>query len=391
MNKQLTDAQFSIIRGGLLERFLILLRITTAEKPHTTRKIFFFTLIGWTPLLLLCAAEGLLWGEKAQVTFLEEFATHIRFLIAIPIMMVSEVLVDKRVKSVVNQFTFSKLVADAGKKQFERAKRKADNMCDSPWAEAIILILIISNVVFRINANSTGLTSWVFPYENTPHELSLAGYWAASISFPFFQFLVLRWLWRWIIWFRLLLLISKADLHLHPTHPDRAGGLGFLGERPVVFGPITFMLGVMFAAIIGERIFYLNVSLKEYYPLIIAFAILAVIINVVPLLSFIPPINRCRQKGITNYGALIAFLHRNFEKKWVENINENKSLLGSEDVSSASDIGILYEAIIKMSPFPFDIRIAVASIIISLLPLLPVLALQMPIAEIFQLLAGILL
>jgi hypothetical protein len=391
MYKELTDAQFSIIRGGLLERLLILLRIKTAEKPHTMRKIFFFTLIGWTPLLLLSAAEGLLWGEKAQVTFLEEFATHIRFLIAIPIMMVSEVLVDKRVKSVVNQFTYSELVADAGKKQFELAKRKADNMCDSPWAEAIILILIISNVVFRINANSTGFTSWVFPYEDRPHELSLAGYWAASISFPFFQFLLLRWLWRWIIWFRLLLLISKADLHLLPTHPDRAGGLGFLGERPVVFGPITFMLGVVFAAIIGERVFYLNARLQEYYPLIIAFAILAVIINVVPLLSFIPPINRFRQEGITNYGALIAFHHRNFEKKWVENTSEKKSLLGSDDVSSASDIGMLYEAIIKMNPFPFDIRIAVASIIISLLPLLPVLALQMPIAEIFQLLAGILL
>jgi hypothetical protein len=131
--------------------------------------------------------------------------------------------------------------------------------------------------------------------------------------------------------------------------------------------------------------------LQEYYPLIIAFAILAVIINVVPLLSFIPPINRFRQEGITNYGALIASHHRNFEKKWVENTSEKKSLLGSDDVSSASDIGMLYEAIIKMNPFPFDIRIAVASIIISLLPLLPVLALQMPIAEIFQLLAGILL
>jgi hypothetical protein len=391
MAQSITDGQFSIIRGGLLERFLIVLRITTAEKPHTARKIFFYALIGWTPLLLLSAAEGLLWGEKAQVTFLEEFATHIRFLIAIPIMMVSEVLVDKRVQSVMSQFTFSELVADAGKKQFELAKRKADAMCDSPWAEAIILLLIISNVVFRIDTNNTGFTSWVFPYGDRPHELSLAGYWAASVSFPVFQFLLLRWLWRWIIWFRLLLLISKSDLQLHPTHPDRAGGLGFLGERPVVFGPITFMLGVVFAAIIGERVFYLNVRLQEYYPLIIAFAILAVIINVVPLLSFIPPINRFRRMGITNYGALIGFLHRNFEKKWIENINENKSLLGSEDVSSVSDITILYEAITKMTPFPFDIRIAVASIIISLLPLLPVLALQMPIAEIFQLLAEILL
>jgi hypothetical protein len=37
---------------------------------------------------------------------------------------------------------------------------------------------------------------------------------------------------RFFIWYRFLWQVSKIPLNLIPTHPDRAGGLGFLGLSP---------------------------------------------------------------------------------------------------------------------------------------------------------------
>jgi hypothetical protein len=58
------------------------------------------------------------------------------------------------------------------------------------------------------------------------------GYWLAAVSLPIFQFILLRWYVRFFIWFQFLWRISKLDLRLLPAHPDRAGGLGFLGAAP---------------------------------------------------------------------------------------------------------------------------------------------------------------
>jgi hypothetical protein len=130
--------------------------------------------------------------------------------------------------------------------------------------------------------------------------------------------------------------------------------------------------------------------LQEHYPLIGAFALLAAMMNVAPLLSFIPPMIVARVKGIFDYNALIVDHHRSFYDKWIPPQGD-ESILGNPDASSAADIGMMYESVKQMKPIPFDFRNLLASLLISLLPLLPVLALQMPVVDILKMLAGILL
>jgi hypothetical protein len=36
--------------------------------------------------------------------------------------------------------------------------------------------------------------------------------------------------------------LSRFDLQLVPTHPDRAAGLGFLERFPKAFGPVLFAI-----------------------------------------------------------------------------------------------------------------------------------------------------
>lgn len=41
--------------------------------------------------------------------------------------------------------------------------------------------------------------------------------------------ILLRWIWRFLIWADFLFRVSRLSLVLRPGHPDLAGGLGYLG------------------------------------------------------------------------------------------------------------------------------------------------------------------
>src|SRR5262249_692825 len=58
----------------------------------------------------------------------------------------------------------------------------------------------------------------------------------AAVSLPITHFTLLRWYLRLLIWFRFLWQVSRLNLHLVPTHPDRAAGLAFLGKSTYAFG-----------------------------------------------------------------------------------------------------------------------------------------------------------
>jgi hypothetical protein len=344
------------------------------------------------PLLVLTAVDGLLWTEQVEISFVEEFATHIRFLIVIPLLVLAEGIVDQRVKISLGQFNRSGLLTEEGKEKFEQAKRKADQMSESLWAESIILVLVLSNLFLRISANSIDLTDWIFPFNDDPTGLSKAGYWAVFVSFPLIQFLILRWMWRWLIWLRLLRMISKTGLRIIPQHPDKSGGLGFLGESPLPFSIFTFTLSIIFSAILAERVLYQGFVLGEHYPLIAVFVLLCVLINVLPLLTFVSVLSNARVKGINDFHALVAHHHLNFYDKWITNQEkQEENILGSPDVSSAADIFMVYDSVKSMGVFPFNIKTMAVTVIISLLPVLGVFALEVPMAEIMKTLVGFLL
>ena len=387
-----TDREFSIIRGGLMERILFLLRIVKPSDPmNIKRKIIFFIAITWLPLLIFTLLAGTFYGNEVQISFLYDFPVHIRFLLAIPLLLMAETTVHDRSKRIINQFNTAQLILEEGKEEFESAKSKADRMCESSWAEAIILVLIIGNIAFRWVAHEVTVSSWQFPDVHEDQNPSRAAFWLLTVSIPIFQFIVLRWLWRWIIWFRLLLLISKTPLNLTPTHPDKAGGIGFLGEPPAPFSMITMTFGIVISAIIASKMIFSNALLPDFYVLIGVFIFICILINIIPLLVFFKPLRKTRVKGVFDYSALIQHHHLQFTDKWLKSTSGEELLIGNPDISSMCDFAPVYDSIEKMNPFPFNLKIMLATIVVSILPLLPLVALTMPLAELLKVLVGFLL
>ncbi len=104
---------FSLALGGPL--YQIYLRTRAARPPLDLlhRRIIAFPLICWLPLLLLSLAEGhALTG--VHVPFLLDIETYARFLVALPLLLVAEVVVHKRISGLIQQFKVREIISRGG-------------------------------------------------------------------------------------------------------------------------------------------------------------------------------------------------------------------------------------------------------------------------------------
>ena len=88
---------------------------------------------------------------------------------------------------------------------------------------------------------------------------------------PIVQFVLLRWYWRLFIWYRFLWQVSRIELRLISTHPDRCAGLAFLGRSAYAFSPLLFAQGCMLAGIVATRVLYLGQNLGSFKLQVIGF------------------------------------------------------------------------------------------------------------------------
>ena len=67
------------------------------------RRVIALALITWLPLLALSIAEGRAWGDSVKVPFLFDVDVHARFLLALPLLIVAELVVHQRMRVVVGR------------------------------------------------------------------------------------------------------------------------------------------------------------------------------------------------------------------------------------------------------------------------------------------------
>ncbi len=63
-------------------------------------------------------------------------------------------------------------------------------------------------------------------------RLTPAGWWLMLVSTPIFQFILLRWYFRFFLWFRFLFRVARLNLHLIPIHTDKAADSAFWAQLP---------------------------------------------------------------------------------------------------------------------------------------------------------------
>jgi hypothetical protein len=113
-------------------------------------------------------------------------------------------------------------------------------------------------------------------------------------------------------------------------------------------------------------------------------------VNVLPLIVFMKPMGHQRRKGIFEYSTLIKKHHHEFDKKWLEK-SDVTSLLGSQDASSTADLNSTFDTVMGMGTFPFNLKTMLSSIVIAVLPMIPLLAFEYDWLEILKKVIGIMI
>lgn len=377
---------FSITRGGPLHWIMVQLRHAGGERQLVVRRALGMVMLTWLPLLILSAIDGEAYGSHVRIPFLRDIAVNVRLLIAAPILILAESGVDKRWHILVLEFLKSRLVGEKELPAFEAIIQRTTRSRDRILPEALMLVASFLPVIFiRTELLMSGISSWHSTGAGSG-EISMAGWWFNLVSTPVFRFLLLRWMWRMLLWTIFLWRVSRINLHLVATHTDLAAGIGFLSEGQKAFSPIIFAGGAVIAAQVGNAITYLGATLSSQKFPMIAYGVIAVLCLVVPLLVVTPVLVKVKRKALREYGALVTIHNQQFDQKWIQNGHlPDELILGNPDASSLNDLGVSFTVVREMGIVPIDKPTLLALAVSAVLPMIPVILYATPADELIRL------
>lgn len=368
-----TQHDFSLVLGGPLFQLLRRARLCGDELELLQRRAIVISCVAWVPLLLLSALSGHALGNQVAIPFLYDIEAHVRFLIALPLLIIAELIVHRRVRKVVRQFLERRIVVPEEIPKFHQAIESTLRLRNSVMAEVALLALVYTlGIWIWRNEIALGAASWYAFPEATQLHLTPAGYWYVFVSLPIFQFLLLRWYLRLILWFWFLLRVSRLNLRLMPMHPDKTAGLGFLSGSTNAFTPFLVAQGVVLAGLAASQIFYAGQNLMSFKVEIAGYLGFFIVAMLLPLTVFIPHLVLAKRQGKHDFGMLATDYVQEFEQKWLLRTKPaDETLLGSGDIQSLADLGNSYSVVKEMRLAPFGLKDVARLALIGATPFLP--------------------
>lgn len=376
---------FLLMEGGPAYHIQKRLGLIPGDPPRVKRRAVAVALLTFVPLFVLSVLQHHAF-HNVPVPFVRDFSTYSRFLLAMPLLVLAENILGPRVAVAASHFIESGLIPEKNYARFGDYIDRGLRARDSTLAEVIIAILAYIGAIVSLKSFAFHVDTWYLTRTGSGYSLTWAGWWLLGFCAPLFQFLVCRWIYRLFLWFQFLHRVRGLDLRLYPTHPDEAGGLGFIGETQRFFGIILFALSLGSAGVIANDLVYGRIPLQKFYAAIVIYAVISVLVLVAPLGIFTDLLVKTKRQGLEQYGALATAYTGAFHRKWIQHINpDNEQLLGTGDIQSLADLGNSFAFVEKMKPLPIDLLTLLHLIIATLLPLTPLLLAVMPLKDLLKL------
>ncbi len=384
---------FSLVLGGPLFQLLRRAHLADDALLMVRQRIIVIAFLAWLPLLLLSAMEGRFLGGGVAVPFLMDIEVHIRFLVTMPLLIIAELVVHRRMRPLIQQFVERNLIPEGAMGRFEAAVASAFRLRNSVLAEVLLIAFVygVGILIVWRQYVALGTATWYATPSAEGPKLSVAGVWYGYVSLPIFQFLLCRWYFRMVIWARFLWQVSRIELSLVPTHPDRLGGLSFLASTAYAFAVLAVAHGAMLAGTLANRIFFVGAELTQFKAEIAVLVVFVLCAILGPLLVFAPALAQAKRQGLREYGTLAERYVREFDAKWLRGgAPADEPFVGSADLQSLADLGNSYEVVrtMRIAPITRDavVRLAAA----TLVPIVPLMLTMMPLEDLLKMLFGIL-
>jgi hypothetical protein len=370
------DRQFSLTRGGPTHRLWL-----TLARGDWVRLALVVVAVTWLPIVVLSIVEWRTTGMWPAL-FLS-YSMHAKLLVAIPVLLAADAVMNMRTCRCIERIVDERWVEPVPKVLALIAA--AERRRDSGVAEIVVLAL----AVIASQALLWGVLQPLgFERGRGLAHLSAAAVWNGAIALCIYQFLLFRWLWRWLIWVRLMWGLSRLTLRALPTHPDKQGGLGFLAEVPSGFASVIFAMSAVQSSVWADKVSFAHVSVMSFKKELAVLVVVAFLLTLLPLVPFVRPLWLARFTAVREYGRLSADLARMFHARWVQR-DEREGLLGTPDVSSLTDMATSYEVIKEMRPLPLSLYTILIVGLAVLVPMIPLALMQVPLVELLRKLSGI--
>ena len=368
-------------------------RLVPARGLGVVRRAVFFALLTWLPLVAWAAYAGRIMPGGIDEPLVMHFGVHVRFLLAVPALILGEAMAHRVSTTLVPYFLTSGVVPPAQRAAFVRVVGGVARLRDRTLPWLLIAVIVIGWTILEpVGGGSEAGHEAAWAASGDGGGLGFGGFWLLYVSRPIFGALLAAWLWRLALVFILLKRIAGLELSIVPTHPDGSGGLGFVRDMPKAFSLMAFAASAVVASRLAHDVIYHGVSVQSLKGVLGGFVVLVVVLCVAPLLALAGPLAAAKRRALLDYGALVGEHGRLVRRRWIlGETPTDDALLHASEIGPVADALALYDSVRRMRPVPFGKSTLIAIAVPTLLPILVLLSTQVPIKEVLKKIAGALL
>ncbi len=389
--KEAGRLDFLIAHGGPfyeLQRRLGLLHDKTLK---TGRRALLFVAIAWGMPLVLTLPT--LFSDRPTVwNYISDPGPVTRFLLAIFAFIAAEQATETGLLRKLRQFTLAPLIAPKAFADAARALADALRLRDSPIAELVCLTLgLLAGVFAFVSFRENSISLWSAIGGPDDRRLTAAGWWCVCISIPIFTFLLLRGIWRHIVWAIFLRRLARLELRLVSTHPDGKGGLAFLGDYPNAYVLFVFGVSCGVAAAVAKHMAQTDISAATLTTIMAAWLIIVIAFFAYPLSAFSRPLAILKEKSLRTLSARATIQQRAAERKAIGENVVSSDPVEAEQAVEPVDLGKQYDQTRKLSTMLVNRNALLPVAAAALIPFAVAGASRLPYKEVFSVLKKLLL
>lgn len=386
------SAPADLFDGGPLRAVQRRLRLVEHRHPHNVRRAALAMAIAWVPIAILTLVDGRFIGEGPAREFVTDMGAHARFLVAVPLLILAESLWIPRLGAIVRHFIDCGLLPDAERTRFDAAVASTVAWRDSAAAGLLLVLLTYAIVIASIRLVPEADIPFWHRGAGPDARYSPAGWWHMLVSLPLLVCLILGWVWRFGLWTRLLVRISRLELNLIASHPDGAAGLMFVGYSVRAGLLVGAALGAIVAGFVANRALHDGIAIEAFKYHLLALVLVVLVLVAGPTAVFAGRLLAAWRRGIFEYGALAHTVGLAFERRWLGPSDlPRPPPLEASDFSATTDLYSIVGNVYAMRFIPLDWRSVFLLVIATLVPFVPVILAAAPLDVIVKALAGLVL
>src|SRR5215831_15898551 len=128
---------FSLVSGGPVYR--VLRRVGLFAPHRSVRRAVVWVALIWLPLFLLSWMNGTAWGNRVRIPFIHDYSVYCRFLIALPLLIAAEAVIDPFIRRAVSTFNTSGIIRKGDLPAYHAALERIVRWRDSSLVELLLV------------------------------------------------------------------------------------------------------------------------------------------------------------------------------------------------------------------------------------------------------------